>query len=178
MLLPKKVLAGAGTSEHIFFPPWRQKILFSVSPRLRLKHNSDSPQLCQKKNNDADKALSFQLLIYCRNLYAGSVGRGLQGSSLADWLLGRQSQRQGVCLFQISYHQSLDHLAASNGCEWWTPGNSLSRHLKHTEENTACFAQSLVSPGNGNLVKWIGLFKYRTRLSFYGSCILEWSHSN
>lgn len=87
-----------------------------------------------KSNNDAGKALSFQLLTYCRNLYAGSVGWELQGSSLSDWLLGRKSQRQGVCLFQISYHQSLDHLAVSNGYEWQTPGNTLFKYLKHTEE--------------------------------------------
>lgn len=144
MPLPKKGLAGAGTSEqHLFSLPGDREFSSLSAPGCSLDTIPTPPNFV-KSNNDAGKALSFQLLTYCRNLYAGSVGRELQGSSLSDWLLGRKSQRQGVCLFQISYHQSLDHLAVSNGYEWRTPGNSLSRYLKHTEETLQCFTQSLV----------------------------------
>lgn len=110
-------------------PPWRLRKFPSLSAPgcgLDMTPNGTPPNFV-KGNNNSGKALSFQLLTYCKIPYAGSVGWKLQGSSRFYWLPGRQSQCQGFCLFQISYRQSLDHLAMSNGYECWDSGNSFSQ---------------------------------------------------
>lgn len=88
--------------------------------------NANSPNFVTS-NNNAGPASSFQVLMDCKILSAGSVGCKLQGSSLFYWLLGRQSQCQGFCSLQILCHQSLDHLSMSNGYECWDPGDSFPK---------------------------------------------------